>query len=175
MLVFYQFLLFYSLFKFEELEQKDIELRDLHVKTEKTTRMQSMNEKKISKELVNLKKTLLQERHLKLDAFQKVDELQSHLYDLEDEIINMPVRPQTSIIPNTSIDNSGVKVTTRIIKRSSSSGGTNSDRIVNGAKIQSGFPRLIGSASPASQHQILPPFQTTVLNCRPKTVTKNQF
>ncbi len=131
-----------------------------------------MNDKKIAKELVSLKKTLMQERNLKLDAFQKVDELQSHLYDLEDEIISLPTRPQTSI-PDAGIGlENGVKVTTRLIKRSNSSGGMNSDR--NVAKSQSAFPRLIGSASSMSQQQILPPFQTTVLNCRPKTVTKNQ-
>jgi hypothetical protein len=47
-----------------------------------------------------LKKQLLQERNLKLDAFQKVDELTTHVYDLEDELTNIiqlpQPRPQTS-------------------------------------------------------------------------------
>ena len=78
-----------------------------------------MNDNKIQKEVKNLKRVLIQERNLKLDAFQKVDELQSHLYDLEDEITNVPTRPQTCGIPNSpSVD---AKVTTKLIKRSTSS------------------------------------------------------
>lgn len=82
---------------FEELEAKDTELRNLHMVTEKTQKMQIVHSHKVSKEVNNLKKSLLQERNLKLDAFQKVDELQSHVYDLEDEITNIVhVRPHTS-------------------------------------------------------------------------------
>ena len=66
--------------------------------SEKTSKMQSINGNKIQKEVSNLKKNLLQERNLKLDAFQKVDELQSHLYDLEDEITTnkSQTRPSSS-------------------------------------------------------------------------------
>jgi hypothetical protein len=64
---------------------------------EKTSKIQSINGSKIQREVSNLKKNLLQERNLKLDAFQKVDELQSHLYDLEDEITSISqVRPQST-------------------------------------------------------------------------------
>jgi len=74
-----------------------MELRNLHMMTEKTSKIQSINGSKIQREVSNLKKNLLQERNLKLDAFQKVDELQSHLYDLEDEITNISqVRPQST-------------------------------------------------------------------------------
>jgi hypothetical protein len=62
-------------------------------------RIQSSNETKVQKEMHTLKKQLLQERNLKLDAFQKVDELTTHVYDLEDELTNivqLPQRPQTS-------------------------------------------------------------------------------
>lgn len=87
--------IFYS--QLEELEDKDMELRNLHMITEKTSKIQSINGNKIQREVSNLKKNLLQERNLKLDAFQKVDELQSHLYDLEDEITNISqVRPQST-------------------------------------------------------------------------------
>lgn len=66
--------------------------------TEKSSKMQSINGTKIQKEVMQLKKNLLQERNLKLDAFQKVDELQSHVYDLEDELVNIvQARPQTAI------------------------------------------------------------------------------
>ena len=81
----------------EELEDKDTELRNLHMINEKTSKIQSINGSKIQREVGNLKKNLLQERNLKLDAFQKVDELQSHLYDLEDEITSISqVRPQST-------------------------------------------------------------------------------
>ena len=71
--------------------------------TEKTSKMQTINGGKIQREVSNLKKNLLQERNLKLDAFQKVDELQSHLYDLEDEITNISqVRPQSSFAKSKS-------------------------------------------------------------------------
>ena len=81
----------------EELEDKDTELRNLHMINEKTSKIQSINGSKIQREVSNLKKNLLQERNLKLDAFQKVDELQSHLFDLEDEITSISqVRPQST-------------------------------------------------------------------------------
>ena len=90
------------------------------MKTEKTTRMQSLTDNKIQKEVSSLKKNLLHERHLKLDAFQKVDELQSHLYDLEDEITNIPTRPHTSVVPSTPSESKS----SRLYKRSNSSNGT---------------------------------------------------
>lgn len=44
-----------------------------------------------------IKKQLTQERSLKLDAFQKVDDLQTQVFDLEDELTNIvQIRPQTS-------------------------------------------------------------------------------
>lgn len=83
---------------FQELEAKDVELRNLHMVTEKSTKMQSIYGSKIQKEISQLRRNLLQERNLKLDAFQKVDELQSHVYDLEDNMFNTTSsRPQTSI------------------------------------------------------------------------------
>lgn len=82
---------------FQELEAKDVELRNLHMVTEKSTKLQSIYGGKIQKELTQLKRNLLQERNLKLDAFQKVDELQSHVYELEDTVLNGAIsRPQTT-------------------------------------------------------------------------------
>jgi hypothetical protein len=81
----------------EELEDKDTELRTLHMITEKTSKMHTINDGKIQREVNFLKKNLLQERNFKLEAFQKVDELQSHLYDIEDEMTTLTtVRPQSS-------------------------------------------------------------------------------
>ena len=74
-------------------------MRQLHLVTEKSSKMQSINDNRIQRELTNLKKNLSHERNLKLDAFQRVDQLQSHLFDLEDEVnaIVQTNRPQTSI------------------------------------------------------------------------------
>ena len=84
---------------FEELESKEAELRNLHVLNEKSTRMHMINDSKIQKEILALRKSLYNERNLKLDAFQRVDDLQSQLYDIEDEISHVitHTRPQTSV------------------------------------------------------------------------------
>ncbi|RMZ93268.1 coiled-coil domain-containing protein, partial [Brachionus plicatilis] len=82
---------------FQELEAKDVELRNLHMVTEKSNKLQSIYGNKIQKEITQLKRNLLQERNLKLDAFQKVDELQSHVYELEDNgFTGTNSRPHTS-------------------------------------------------------------------------------
>ena len=163
---------------FEELEEKDIELRQLYLKTDKTSKMQSLSDSKIQKELNVLKKNLAQERHFKLDAFQKVDELQSHLYDLEDELTNNPInsdRPQSSSVakihPNRAKSSFGLT-----LKRSNSSNGvTNSVNNVpntNQATRQgSAFPRLIGSNSSIQSDKQQQPLQTAVLNSKNKTVS----
>jgi hypothetical protein len=84
---------------FEELENKEAELRNLHVLNEKSTRLHMINDNKIQKEVLALRKSLYTERNLKLDAFQRVDDLQSQLYDIEDEISHVitNTRPQTSV------------------------------------------------------------------------------
>ena len=65
---------------------KEIELRNLHLLTEKAAKIQILNENKIQREISKLKKTMLKEQHLKLDAFQRVDELQTTVYNLEDDL-----------------------------------------------------------------------------------------
>jgi hypothetical protein len=77
---------FLNHFKFEELEAKEIELRNLHLITEKAAKIQMVNENKIAREISSLKKTMIREQNLKLDAFQRVDELQTNVYSLEDDI-----------------------------------------------------------------------------------------
>ena len=77
-----------------------MELRNLHIITDKSSKLHSFNDTKIHREITNLKKNLMQERSLKLDAFHKVDELQSHLYDLEDEYNYVAERPMTSMEKN---------------------------------------------------------------------------
>lgn len=136
--------------------------------------MQFTSDNKIQKEINSLKKNLLQERNFKLDAFQKVDELQSHLYDLEDEINNYSThceRPQTCSISKLHTNKTKFN---RIIKRSNSSSGINSsnNNIVNNnqsTQSNSAFPKLVGSTS-SIQSDKQQPLQTTVLNSKNKTV-----
>ncbi|CAF1113559.1 unnamed protein product, partial [Brachionus calyciflorus] len=137
---------------FEELEAKDIELRNLHMVTEKSTKMQTINGSRIQKELTQLKRSLIQERNLKLDAFQKVDELQSHVYDLEDNLLNVAnTRPQTT--------NSNYRAS-RLNYSASMSYLQNVH-----AKNSSPFPKLNGMSVNTTQNG----FVTTLIN-RPKTV-----
>jgi hypothetical protein len=73
-------------------------LRNIHVLTEKAAKMTMVNDSRIHRELTSLRKGLMQERSLKLDAFQKVDELQSQVYDLE-ALENSPIpRPHTTML-----------------------------------------------------------------------------
>jgi DNA repair exonuclease SbcCD ATPase subunit len=130
---------------FEELETKDIELRNLHILTERSSKMQSLNDFKIKRELTNLKKNLAQERNLKLEAFQRVDNLQCQVYDLEDELTNTVTapasraasRPQTSIVKMRSMRAN--------LSSAQSGGGGSSAGVAN--KYSSPFPRLTSMSS----------------------------
>ena len=83
---------------FEELEAKEIELRNLHLITEKAAKIQMVNESKIQREIVHLKKTMAKEQNFKLEAFQRVDELQTNFYSLEDDMKNLlGSRPPSSL------------------------------------------------------------------------------
>lgn len=56
-----------------------------------------VNDSRIHREITSLRKGLMQERSLKLDAFQKVDELQSQVYDLEALENSSISRPHTTM------------------------------------------------------------------------------
>ncbi|XP_077145694.1 uncharacterized protein LOC143807719 isoform X2 [Ranitomeya variabilis] len=66
-----------------DIEDKEHRLRSLTEETERASKMGLLQESKIRKEVKQIKSQLLQERSLKLDAFQRVDELQSQVYDME--------------------------------------------------------------------------------------------
>lgn len=144
----------------------DLELRQLHLVTEKSTKMQSINDMKIQREVTSLKRSLVHERNLKLDAFQKVDQLQTHLFDLEDEMntLTHTVRPQTGI-------------TDKAIR---SAMRTNLVSSVNlqSSKHSSPFPRLSSSGnnlthstSSSSATPAIVAFQDNKSLVRPKTVS----
>lgn len=65
------------LFQLDELEDKEVRLRILSDEQERNVRLQSMTQEKVRKDVTCIKKQLTHERNLKLDAFQRVDELQA--------------------------------------------------------------------------------------------------
>ncbi|XP_071997916.1 uncharacterized protein [Engystomops pustulosus] len=67
----------------EDIEEKEQKLRSLTEETERSNKMGVLQQSKIRKEVKQIKSQLIQERGLKWDAFQRVDELQSHVYGLE--------------------------------------------------------------------------------------------
>ncbi|XP_075125631.1 coiled-coil domain-containing protein 162-like [Leptodactylus fuscus] len=67
----------------EDIVEKAQRLRSLTEETERSSKMGLLQHSKIKKEVKQIKSQLIQERSLKLDAFQRVDELQSQVYDLE--------------------------------------------------------------------------------------------
>ncbi|XP_074645051.1 uncharacterized protein LOC141901606 isoform X2 [Tubulanus polymorphus] len=73
----------------EELEEKELRLKALTEEQEKQVRLKQIAEDKARKDVSQVRKQLTHERNLKLNAFHRVDELQSQIYDGE-------IRPQTS-------------------------------------------------------------------------------
>ncbi|XP_068087375.1 coiled-coil domain-containing protein 162-like isoform X2 [Hyperolius riggenbachi] len=67
----------------ENIEDKEQKLRSLVDEVERTSKMGQLQQNKVKKEVKQIKTQLVQERHLKLDAFQRVDELQTQVYDME--------------------------------------------------------------------------------------------
>ncbi|KAM8953019.1 uncharacterized protein RCH25_043786 [Pelodytes ibericus] len=67
----------------EDIEQKEYRLRSMAEEAERSSRMSQLQQNKVKKEVKQIKSQLMQERHMKLDAFQRVDELQTQVYDLE--------------------------------------------------------------------------------------------
>uniref|UniRef100_A0A4X2KWR7 Coiled-coil domain containing 162 n=2 Tax=Vombatus ursinus TaxID=29139 RepID=A0A4X2KWR7_VOMUR len=73
----------------EDIEKKDQRLYLLTEEAERSSKMGQLQQKKIKKEIQQIKSQLAQERSLKLDAFQRVDKLQSQLYDIESASIQI--------------------------------------------------------------------------------------
>lgn len=66
-----------------ELDDKETRLKILTEEQDKHERLRQIKEEKIAKDIEAVKKQLSHERNLKLDAFSRVDDLQSQVYDLE--------------------------------------------------------------------------------------------
>ncbi|XP_063773167.1 uncharacterized protein LOC134909816 isoform X2 [Pseudophryne corroboree] len=67
----------------EDIQEKDQRVRLLAEEAERSSKMSQLQHYKVKKEVKQVKSQLMQERYLKLDAFQRVDELQTQVYDLE--------------------------------------------------------------------------------------------
>ncbi|XP_077158407.1 uncharacterized protein LOC143819972 isoform X3 [Paroedura picta] len=67
----------------KDLGERELRLQSLSAEAEKSSKIRHFQEKKVKKEIHQIRTQLIQERSLKLDAFQRVDQLQSQLYDIE--------------------------------------------------------------------------------------------
>ncbi|XP_072499099.1 uncharacterized protein [Notamacropus eugenii] len=73
----------------EDVEKKEQKLCLLTEEAERSSKMGQLQQKKIKKEIQQIRSQLAQERSLKLDAFQRVDELQNQLYDIQSASIQI--------------------------------------------------------------------------------------
>ncbi|XP_018419238.1 PREDICTED: coiled-coil domain-containing protein 162-like [Nanorana parkeri] len=65
------------------IEEKEQRLRSLTEEADRSSKMSQMQKSKVKKEVKQIKSQLIQERTLKLEAFQRVDELQTQVCDME--------------------------------------------------------------------------------------------
>ncbi|KAG8522115.1 Coiled-coil domain-containing protein 162, partial [Galemys pyrenaicus] len=73
----------------EEVEQKEQRLQLLTEEAKRASKLGQLQQKKIQRELRQTRSRLAQERSMKLDAFQRVEELQSQLNDSEHSSVQM--------------------------------------------------------------------------------------
>ncbi len=66
-------------YQLEELDDKETRLHQLSDEHNKSKKVQLLTEDKIKRDVDRIRKQLNHERNLKLDAFQRVDELQSQV------------------------------------------------------------------------------------------------
>ncbi|XP_061479532.1 uncharacterized protein LOC133383234 isoform X2 [Rhineura floridana] len=67
----------------ENLGERELRLQCLTEETERSSKTKQLQEKKVQKEIQQIRSQLTQERSLKLDAFQRINKLQHQLYDSE--------------------------------------------------------------------------------------------
>ncbi|PVD25249.1 hypothetical protein C0Q70_15747 [Pomacea canaliculata] len=108
----------------EELNDKDRRLRKLSEEQDRSTRLQSMTQEKVRKDVDFIKKQLSHERTLKLGAFHRVDELQSQVYELESNLFAHSPHGTASIPPTPAKSTRAVSASkvSRKIRPSTTSG-----------------------------------------------------
>ncbi|XP_006881290.1 PREDICTED: coiled-coil domain-containing protein 162-like [Elephantulus edwardii] len=72
-----------------DVEQKEQQLQLLAEEAERTSRLGQFEQKKIKRKIRQMRSQLAQERSMKLDAFQRVEELKSKLNDTEQSSVQM--------------------------------------------------------------------------------------
>ncbi|XP_038054173.1 uncharacterized protein LOC119726519 isoform X2 [Patiria miniata] len=80
----------------DEIDDKELRLRILSEEYDRTMRLYQTTQEKARKEVHQIKNRLDHERSLKLDAFQRVDDLQTQVYDYEVAVSSMS-RPYTAM------------------------------------------------------------------------------
>ncbi|XP_022108314.1 uncharacterized protein LOC110988792 isoform X2 [Acanthaster planci] len=80
----------------DEIDDKELRLRILSEEYDRTLRLYQTTQEKARKEVHQIKNRLDHERSLKLDAFQRVDELQTQVYDYEAAVSSLS-RPYTAM------------------------------------------------------------------------------
>ncbi|XP_041509550.1 uncharacterized protein LOC121449304 [Microtus oregoni] len=73
----------------EDVEQKEQQLQLLTEEAQRASKMGQLQWKKMDRDLQQMRSRLAQERSMKLDAFQRVRELQSQLHDMEQPPLQM--------------------------------------------------------------------------------------
>ena len=79
----------------DDIEDKEMKLRILTDEFDRASKMFNNTQDKTSRERVQMRSQLSHERSLKLDAFQRVDELQTQVYDIE-QALSVVSRPVTA-------------------------------------------------------------------------------
>eukprot|EP00057_Strongylocentrotus_purpuratus_P011305 XP_011665779.1 PREDICTED: uncharacterized protein LOC105439008 [Strongylocentrotus purpuratus] len=87
----------------EEIEEKAAKLEIMEEDLDKTSRLYNTTQEKTRKEVTQVKSRLQHERNMKLGAFNRVDELQTQVYDYEYAVSNIS-RPFTSMSFFTSVN-----------------------------------------------------------------------
>lgn len=95
----------------EQLEDKDLKLRVLSDEQTKHQKMKEMSREKSHQQVVTVKRQLQRERVLKMDAYQRVDELQTQIYDISTGVfVSRPHTAATSVRTKSSRNSSAKKV-----------------------------------------------------------------
>ncbi|KAJ8047613.1 hypothetical protein HOLleu_06655 [Holothuria leucospilota] len=80
----------------EDIDDKEVRLNLLSEDLHRTTHLHQTAQEKNRRDFTQVKQKLIHERNLKLDAFQRVDELQAQVYDYEAAVSSIS-RPFTSM------------------------------------------------------------------------------
>ncbi|KAM9316636.1 uncharacterized protein PAF06_007690 [Gastrophryne carolinensis] len=87
----------------EDNKEKQHRLHSLAEEAERSSKLNELQQNKVQKEIKQIKSQLFQERHFKIDAFQRVDELQTQVYEMEMAISQRNTPLVSSAMSTTSL------------------------------------------------------------------------